>query len=64
MDRWDLFILAGVLLALAGLWQIYLPAALIAAGGFLVLFGIEGQKAWVRSRQSREVSSSDESAAP
>jgi hypothetical protein len=44
MDRNDAVTLMGVGLLAAGLWMVYPPAALIAVGLALVIFGILG--AW------------------
>lgn len=45
-DIWDVLVLAGLLVFLAGVWLIYIPAALIAGGVILVGFGCYGAAKW------------------
>lgn len=50
IDRWELLVIAGMLIIAAGVGLIYPPAGIIVFGAGLVALGISGAVAEARAR--------------
>lgn len=54
MDLWDVLVIVGCIVIAVGLWWIYEPSSLLFAGTVLVVGGIVGARAGIRTGREKE----------